>query len=141
VLMEMNLVASCKVISNLVYLSVVVLIKVWFVWMLIHVFVAKKNFILLFYACMYVGVHVCICANNVYMLNLKGKLAYFRIKELKDILSLLGLSKQGKKQVSVLLFLSLFFYCNCLCKDLQVLLIFNLFVGSIIIQGPSFSFI
>lgn len=28
----------------------------------------------------------------------KGKLAYFRIKELKDILSLLGLSKQGKKQ-------------------------------------------
>jgi hypothetical protein len=53
--------------------------------------------------------HVCICANNVYMLNLKGKLAYFRIKELKDILSLLGLSKQGKKQVSVLLFLSFFF--------------------------------
>ncbi|KAJ6767879.1 ZINC FINGER MIZ DOMAIN-CONTAINING PROTEIN [Salix koriyanagi] len=28
----------------------------------------------------------------------KGKLAYFRIKELKDILSLLGLPKQGKKQ-------------------------------------------
>jgi len=115
VLMEMNLVASCKVISNLVYLSVVVLIKVWFVWMLIHVFVAKKNFILLFYACMY----VCICANNVYMLNLKGKLAYFRIKELKDILSLLGLSKQGKKQVSVLLFLSFFFFaivCAKICR-------------------------
>ena len=114
-LMEMNLVASCKVISNLVYLSVVVLIKVWFVWMLIHVFVAKKNFILLFYACM----HVCICANNVYMLNLKGKLAYFRIKELKDILSLLGLSKQGKKQVSVLLFLSFFFFaivCAKICR-------------------------
>jgi len=63
--------------------------------------------------------HVCICANNVYMLNLKGKLAYFRIKELKDILSLLGLSKQGKKQVSVLLFLSFFFFaivCAKICR-------------------------
>ncbi|CAK7325500.1 unnamed protein product [Dovyalis caffra] len=32
------------------------------------------------------------------MASCKGKLAYFRIKELKDILSRLGLSKQGKKQ-------------------------------------------
>ncbi|KAL9402626.1 hypothetical protein Peur_006475 [Populus x canadensis] len=32
------------------------------------------------------------------MASCKEKLAYFRIKELKDILSLLGLSKQGKKQ-------------------------------------------
>ncbi|XP_038894174.1 E3 SUMO-protein ligase SIZ1 isoform X1 [Benincasa hispida] len=32
--------------------------------------------------------------------NCKDKLAYFRIKELKDILTQLGLSKQGKKQVN-----------------------------------------
>lgn len=30
----------------------------------------------------------------------QDKLAYFRIKELKDILNQLGLPKQGKKQVS-----------------------------------------
>lgn len=75
--------------------------------------------ILCMYVCIYVGVHACFCANNVYMLNLKGKLAYFRIKELKDILSLLGLSKQGKKQVSVLLFLSFFFFaiaCAKICR-------------------------
>jgi hypothetical protein len=30
--------------------------------------------------------------------NCKEKLSYFRIKELKDVLTQLGLSKQGKKQ-------------------------------------------
>jgi hypothetical protein len=35
--------------------------------------------------------------------NCKEKLSYFRIKELKDVLTQLGLSKQGKKQVSIVL--------------------------------------
>ena len=34
-----------------------------------------------------------------FCLLLQEKLAYFRIKELKDVLTQLGLSKQGKKQV------------------------------------------
>lgn len=35
---------------------------------------------------------------------LQDKLMYFRIKELKDVLSQLGLPKQGKKQVLYLRF-------------------------------------
>ena len=33
------------------------------------------------------------------LLSLKDKLSQFRIKELKDVLTCVGLSKQGKKQV------------------------------------------
>ena len=50
----------------------------------------------------------------------KEKLAYFRIKELKDVLTQLGLSKQGKKQDLVDRILALLsdeqgklFYTNC----------------------------
>ena len=37
----------------------------------------------------------------VYLICFQEKLAYFRIKELKDVLTKLGLSKQGKKQVYI----------------------------------------
>ncbi|KDO48471.1 hypothetical protein CISIN_1g0030961mg, partial [Citrus sinensis] len=34
----------------------------------------------------------------IHVLNLQGKLVNFRMKELKDVLTKLGLPKQGKKQ-------------------------------------------
>lgn len=37
--------------------------------------------------------------SSFYLIYFQEKLAYFRIKELKDVLTKLGLSKQGKKQV------------------------------------------
>lgn len=38
--------------------------------------------------------------NAFVILSHQDKLTYFRIKELKDVLSQLGLAKHGKKQVS-----------------------------------------
>ncbi|KAL9340660.1 hypothetical protein Peur_066879 [Populus x canadensis] len=47
-----------------------------------------------YFVILYMRVCMCMCM----CMCMHEKLAYFRIKELKDILSLLGLSKQGKKQ-------------------------------------------
>ena len=60
--------------------------------------------------CMSECMHACMHVSVLMMficLTCRKKLAYFRIKQLKNILSLLGLSKQGKKQV---FYLSLVIY-------------------------------
>lgn len=41
----------------------------------------------------------CLPHSNLTLLLCQDKLANFRIKELKDVLTQLGLAKQGKKQV------------------------------------------
>lgn len=46
--------------------------------------------------------------NRDLLVSTQEKLAYFRIKELKDVLTHLGLSKQGKKQVRTQINLQLF---------------------------------
>lgn len=43
--------------------------------------------------------YVCFVFMLIHVLNLQGKLVNFRMKELKDVLTKLGLPKQGKKQV------------------------------------------
>lgn len=51
----------------------------------------------------------------------QDKLAYFRIKELKDVLTQLGLSKQGRKQVRSLVDFNVAVCMNVVCELLELL--------------------
>lgn len=74
---------------------------------------------------------ICSCVSNFFPPNwikynctlLQDKLAYFRIKELKDVLTQLGLSKQGKKQVLCWVAFLFLFFCLCFWRSVFALII------------------